>query len=95
MRKINKTKTTDLSKNSKEAEAPKNKKHEHKTERIPKMLAQETSWTERRLCTKHQNNDMTTNKKRQQRVPYSLKTYSKYIKHKTCSVNKKNPRKKK
>ena len=54
------------------------KKHEHKTDRISKMLAQETSWTERRLFTKHQNNDITTNKK-QQRVPYSLKTYSTYI----------------
>ena len=77
MRKISKQKI-DLNKTRKKQKHPKYKKHERKTERIPKMLAQETSWRERKLFTKHQNNDITTNKK-QQRVPYSLKTYSNYI----------------
>ena len=77
MRKINKTKNRPQQ-NSKEAEAPKQTQHEHKPERIQKIRAQETSWTERKLFTKHQNNAITTNKK-QQIVPYSLKTYSKNI----------------
>ena len=41
------------------------------------MQAQETNWTERRFCSKHQK---TT--KKQKGIPYSLKTYSKNIKQK-------------
>ena len=43
------------------------------------MRAKETSWTESKLCSKQQNKK--TNKK-QQRIPYSLKPYSKNIKQK-------------
>ena len=81
MRKINKTKKQTSAKLQRNRSTPPPKKKtrtQNRTERIPKMLAQETSWTERRLFTKHQNNDITINKKKQ-RVPYSLETYSKYI----------------
>ena len=82
MRKKIKTKNR-THQNTKQAEAPKIRKT--RTEKItnPKsaVQAQETSWTERRFLTKHQNNKITTNQKKQ-RIPYSLNTYSKNIKQK-------------
>ena len=60
---------------------------EQRRQRIQRMQAQEISWTERRLCAKHQ-----TPKKKQQRLPQKIVQENET---KTCSVDERNPPKKK
>ena len=53
-RRIDKKQTRTHNRNTTQAETQKKEELEQRRQRIQRMQAQETSWTERRLCAKHQ-----------------------------------------
>ena len=68
---IDKKQTRTHNKNTTQAETQKKEELLQRRQRIQRTQAQETSWTEIRLCAKRQTQKKTNMK--QQRIPYSLK----------------------
>ena len=89
---IDKKETRTHNKNTTQAETQKKKELEQRRQRIQRMQAQETSRTERRLCAKHQTQknkyEATKNPLLPQKIVQEHET-------KTCSVDERNPPKKK